>query len=178
MKPDVLVPWTEPTTDEEKERFLEKLWCLLSKQTERYCIGDSTSIPMETAEELLMSICYTLQFEREISGLKEKDLLEGNLDDILKKGQVHLRKKLQQTRALWKTVYAQAELLGNLDIIEALEHLGIFFKKYDLYYFAHRTPWDLGILLLGPAIGENKGITYVEKYLESISFWISSCQES
>lgn len=172
--PESLVSWAGPLTDAEKELFLEKLWRLLAEQTERYCMGDSTSVPVETAEELLASICYTLQFERKASRLRAQDLLEKDLGDILKSGQAHLREKLRQTQALWNTVRAQAEPLENADILEALDQLGLFFKKYDLYFFAHRTPWDLGIFLLGPAAGPERGVTYVEEYLKGISRWMST----
>lgn len=33
------------------------LWFLLSKQIKRYTMGDSSSVPIEIAEELLKSIC-------------------------------------------------------------------------------------------------------------------------
>lgn len=81
-----LLPFIQPFTGEETQRFLEKLWQLLAKQTERYTMGDSTSVPTETAQELLASICYTLQFEMAQSGFTPRDLLNSDLYAVLKDG--------------------------------------------------------------------------------------------
>ena len=40
-----------------------KIWKLLSDRIERYTMGDSTSVPIEIAEELLKSICFSLELE-------------------------------------------------------------------------------------------------------------------
>lgn len=38
-----------------------RLYMLLGEQTERYTEGESTSVTVETAQELLSSLCYTCQ---------------------------------------------------------------------------------------------------------------------
>ena len=49
---------------EEDRMLIEvKVWNLLGKRTERYTMGDSTSVPIEIAEELLNSICFSLELE-------------------------------------------------------------------------------------------------------------------
>lgn len=45
-------------SDEDRILIEAKLWKLLGKRTERYTMGDSTSIPVEIAEELLNSIFF------------------------------------------------------------------------------------------------------------------------
>ena len=40
--------------------LLPRLWTLLGKQTERYTMGDSTSVTVEVAKELLASLWYTI----------------------------------------------------------------------------------------------------------------------
>ena len=40
-------------SNEEKEMMQIKLWTLLGNVTERYTMGDSSSVPVEIAEELL-----------------------------------------------------------------------------------------------------------------------------
>lgn len=42
-------------------------------------MGDSTSVPTETAQELLASICYTLQFEMAHSDIAPRELLNKDL---------------------------------------------------------------------------------------------------
>lgn len=158
----------QPLTEAEANLLLEKLWRLLAARTERYTMGDSTSVPVETAQELLASICFTLQFEMEMSRLSHRDLLGKELNVVLKNGQAHLMEKMNEVNGLWEHVYALAEEWGNPGILEALNYIKIFLKKYDLYFFAHQTPWDMGLPLLGPAAERRKGISYVEMYLKDI----------
>lgn len=169
-----LIPFTSPFTEAETDQFFLNLWHLLAKQAERYTMGDSTSVPVETAQELLASICFTLQFEMEVSGLSSRDLLGMNLYVVLKNGQAHLERKSKEVKALWEHIYALAESLDNSNLIESLALIGQFFKKYDYHFFAHQTPWDMGILLFGPDIEDRKGITYVEAYLNGLQKLVSS----
>ena len=50
---------------EEISRLQEKLLELLARRTALYTMGESSSIPRETAEELLRSLCYTLRRSEE-----------------------------------------------------------------------------------------------------------------
>ena len=158
-----LMPFLQPLTEEETKRFLEKLWQLLAKQTERYTMGDSTSIPTETAQELLASICYTLQFEMAQSGLTPRELLKSDLYALLKDGQAHLIAKVAETKRLWEYACIQ----GQADS-DTLKWIGCFFRRYDLYFFAHQTPWDMGYPLQLGAAERLKGISYVEAYLREM----------
>jgi len=164
----------QPLTETEMGQFLEKLWCLLAKCIERYTMGDSTSVPVETAQELLASICFTLQFEMEVSKLSPRDLLGKEFTVVLKHGQAHLAEKLESVKGLWERVYTLAETRGTPGIMEALHYIKIFLRKYDLYFFAHQTPWDMELPLLGPAVEHLKGIFYVETYLTKLYTFIST----
>lgn len=168
MIPKDLIPYLFPLSEAETGWFSEKLWYLLAKQTERYTMGDSTSVPVETAQELLASICFTLQFEMEISGLSLHDLLGADLYIVLKDGQAHLEKKTREVKSLWKHLYASVEPLGNPSVLESFDFIEQFFKRYDYVFFAHQTPWDMGIPLFGPDTGGCKGIFYVEAYLNKL----------
>lgn len=158
-----LLPFLQPFSEEETRRFLEKLWQLLAKQTERYTMGDSTSVPTETAQELLASICYTLQFEMAQSGRTPRELLKSDLYAAFQDGQAHLRAKVAGTKRLWELACTQTQA-----DVDTLKWIGCFFKKYDLYFFAHRTPWDMGYPLQPRVAEQLKGISYVESYLREM----------
>lgn len=49
--------------EEDRELIKLKFWILLGKRIERYTMGDSSSVPVEIAEELLKSICFSLRRE-------------------------------------------------------------------------------------------------------------------
>ena len=158
-----LLPFVQPLTEEETRRFLEKLWQLLAYQTERYTMGDSTSAPTETAQELLASICYTLQFEMARSGITPHELLNKDLYAVLKNGQAHLADKVAEAKRLWEVACSK----GQADA-DTLRWIVCFFRKYDLYFFAHRTPCDMGYPLPPCASEQLKGISYVEACLKNI----------
>ena len=158
-----LLPFLQPFTEEEIQRFLDKLWQLLAKQTERYTMGDSTSVPTETAQELLASICYTLQFEMAQTGFTPRDLLNSDLYAAFQDGQAHLTAKVEETKRRWEFACAQTQADAD-----TLRWIGCFFKKYDLYFFAHQTPWDMDYPLRPGASEQLKGITYVEACLREI----------
>ena len=50
-------------TDEDLQMFYVKLYALLAKQADRYMEGRSSSIPKETAEQLMKSILYVIGME-------------------------------------------------------------------------------------------------------------------
>lgn len=47
-------------TEEEVMNIQSRMWMLLGKRTGLYTVGDSSSVPIEIAEELLRSICFTI----------------------------------------------------------------------------------------------------------------------
>ena len=126
-------------------------------------MGDSTSVPTETAQELLASICYTLQFEMAHPDIAPRELLNKDLYTVLKDGRTHLAAKVVQMKRLWEAACSK----GQADA-DTLRWIGCFFKKYDLYFFAHQTPWDMGYPLTPCVSEELKGISYVEAYLREI----------
>ena len=81
-------------SNEEKEMMQIKLWTLLGKVTERYTMGDSSSVPEEVVEQLLRSICFLLK--RELGDLKTSvvSLENGDLEKILKFAWVNIEKDI------------------------------------------------------------------------------------
>ena len=84
----------ENIDENNREIVVLKLWELLGKVTERYTMGDSSSVPEEVAEELLRSICFLLK--RELGDLKTSvQLLESeDLEKILKSAWINIEKDI------------------------------------------------------------------------------------
>ena len=59
--------------------LLPRLWKLLGKQTERYTSKDSTSVTIETAQELLASLWYTTTMVLDETGTPYNRLLSDEL---------------------------------------------------------------------------------------------------
>lgn len=64
---------------EEISRLQEKLLELLARRTALYTMGESSSIPRKTAEELLRSLCYTLRIGGDAAPERLRELLDGDL---------------------------------------------------------------------------------------------------
>lgn len=155
-----------PLSEKETADVLEKLWALLARQAERYTMGESTSIPRETAEELLKSICFTLQFEMECAGASCRELLHNDLLTMHRRGQAHLEEKRKRLLTVWAEVRRLAEKRGRSAVMQDLALIEQFFRQYDLYFFAHRTPLDFGLPLWSAANSGLRGISCVEQCLK------------
>ena len=71
-------------SNENRELIEIKMWNLLGKWTERYTMGDSTSVPIEIAEELLKSISFSIGIElRDSSDFVER-LINDDMMKLLK----------------------------------------------------------------------------------------------
>ena len=97
------------------------------------------------------------------SDIAPRELLNKDLYTVLKDGRTHLAAKVVQMKRLWEAACSK----GQADA-DTLRWIGCFFKKYDLYFFAHQTPWDMGYPLPPCVSEELKGISYVEAYLREI----------
>lgn len=145
-----------------------RLWELLGKQTARYCMGESTSVSVETAQELLASLCYTLRIALDGDGLPEKALLTAELPPLVKRGQELLREKVKAARRLWKDACLTTPDPGHVFYRDTLSDIGAFFRQYDVVYFAHRVPPGIDYPLLLPVPEALQGISYAEAYLRQL----------
>ena len=137
-------------------------------QTEKYLAGDSTSVPVETAQELLRSLVYTLRLALPAEGLPERALLTVELTGLLRRGQTVLQEKTEQARALWAKACLTAPPIENLCYRDTLTGLGRFFGRYDLWYFAHRVPCAIDYPLCIPVSEELQGVSYVGEWLRCL----------
>lgn len=64
-----------PLSPEEQLLLQQQLLSLLARQTAHYTAGDSSSVPVETAERLLRSICFTLHIHPESDSGEYRALL-------------------------------------------------------------------------------------------------------
>ena len=151
---------------EEGQDYPARLWKLLSEQTERYTMKDSSSVPVETAEELLRSICYTLDFALEKKGLERSALAGADLDALLREGQALLLEEMRTVRRLWQRARSCAVRVENVYYRATLEDVAPYFSRYDHEFFAHRCCADLDYPLLEPVPETLLGLSYMRVYFE------------
>ncbi len=153
-------------SEDDYQFLMSRLWSLLAKQTEKYTMGDSTSVTVETAQELLTSLWYTITVALDEAHTPYEGLLTGDLWPVVKQGQALLRGKLEQTKRLWTSVCQTAPNIQNFYYIETLRGIGDYFKNYDLYFFANQRPACIDYPLLSNPSEILHGITYTEQYLK------------
>jgi len=93
---------TEILTEEDAMILLEKFFNLLAYQTERYTTGDSSSIPIEMAEELLKSICFTIAFLTKTNPNPVCLLLQGSFNVLLHDGWERIKAEMKRGKELLK----------------------------------------------------------------------------
>ena len=49
-----------------------------------------------------------------------------------------------------------------------MKNLGMFFRKYDVYYSAHQIPCSIDYPLMNPISEDIKGISYIEEYIRRV----------
>ena len=79
-----------PLTAAEQAEVRVRLYALLTEQARRYTLGESTSVPVELAEELLRSLCFTLGLSPE-GGERARALLALDWEVELERGRTGLR---------------------------------------------------------------------------------------
>ena len=141
----------------------EKWLRLLKRQAERYTGGDSTSIPVETARELLESILYCLGAEG------EEDLPEGDLEGAFQAGLERIEKKLAWGRGLWEAVRSHMPPVESRSMEDTVSSIGTFWRRYDYRLFAHLVPCDIDYQLAVPVPEELKGVDYINAYLTRLA---------
>lgn len=159
----------ELTGEKESADYASRLWMLLGEQAVRYTMGESTSIPEETALELLESIVYTLDFAAERSGLGRREALRGELGALLAQGQKLLFEESRSVKRLWQRVRSCAMRVENVYYASTLKDAGAYFARYDPTLFAHRVCADLDYPLMEPVPDTIKGMSYMRVYFERLN---------
>lgn len=161
MMPDLVF------SESEQKTIIEKIWRVLERQAGRYNGCDSTSMTVEKAQSLLESILYTIEFMI-CEGTAPKEILDGDMEFLIRKGQELLKKKCQDTKIEWKLMCRTLPQIPNVYFLSTIRNLGIFFERYDLYYGAHLIPCSIDYWPMHPVSERLKGISYMEEYIRRL----------
>lgn len=165
----------ENLNENHREIIVLKLWELLGKVTERYTMGDSSSVPEEVVEELLRSICFLLK--RELGDLKTSVVLleNGDLEKILKFAWVNIEKDIAKGKKLLEAVIDSSIGVDNISYIDTIAEIGKGLKYYNYRFFAHQVNCSIDYQLSN-ALPENlQGIEYINEYLKRLLFENKFC---
>ena len=155
-------------SEEDKMLIEFKIWNLLGKHTERYTMGDSTSVPIEIAEGLLNSICFSLGLElRGLMNVNEV-LMEEDISDLLKASWSKIASLMERGKQLLEAVRKSSPNIENISYKDTLNEIGKFFNKYDYRFFAHKIDCSIDYQLSNPISEKLQGIEYINEYLKAL----------
>ena len=168
MTGGLTAPAEAPLSADEERLLQARLWALLGRQAALYTMGDSSSVPEQTARELAASLRYTLDKALEAERLPERALLSCDLAGLVRRGQAVLQEQTEQARALWLCVCRGAPEPDSEYRRRTLDGLGQYFRRYDLRFFAHRVPCSVDYPLLLPVPETLPGVDWVVQYLRQL----------
>ncbi len=145
----------------------------------RYTDGKSTSVKIETAEQIQSSLLYAL--DTRLASLSEPGesvslLQEKNLKSIYEEGLELLMSTFKETKLLFDKVKENKLKIPlevyNTSIDEALPD---FFSKYDVVFNAQNTMTMLDYPLLFDDM-KVEGVFYIKNYLENLNTETQFCK--
>lgn len=144
---------------------------LLTEIIGYYTRDESSSVREEVAEQIILSLCYTLGLcLKEQQSINESlELLKNTkLKQLFTEGEKILKAKVELCKSLLNTVYEtrlKAETLAYTDTID----YGIppFFKEYDTRFESHGNPGSIDYPLAVDVVNL-VGVEYLEEYLNRL----------
>lgn len=146
---------------------------LLAAKVERYTGGDSSSIPVKSAENIMKSNLYTIgvflkTFQRPDEAVRA--LIDQGITNCYERGRNKIEMKLRAAKHLHQEIVKKLPDINNYTfnatIVDGM--LG-FFKLYNPDFEAYETHITCDYPLCHPILGL-EGIEFIEKYLKSIYY--------
>lgn len=156
-------PQEESFTEAEMKTVRYNLISLLGERTDRYTMNESSSVPIEKAEELLKSICFTIGLVVKKQG--NSSLKTENMSTLLKSGWNIIETKLEEGKELLKQVTESGVITENISYRDTVQGIEKFFTRYDYRFFAHEIPCDIDYQLCIPLSDHVMGVEYINEYL-------------
>lgn len=140
-----------PLSPEEQQKRMRQMYLLMEKQVRSYHkhrhMGQSSSVPVELAQELLESVEYTTNL---VGGV----YAHRNVEEALRLGQEVLERRRNNAKSMLDLVNSTAPLWQTACRYEALQYLRYYLDHYDHLHLAHKGPDDLFYpILISPPEG-------------------------
>lgn len=158
----------KPYTAEEIRQIQTKLWNLLGKQTQRYTMEESSSVRVETAQELLSSLLYCIRLSLEGAENRRETLLCGDYESLVREGLQLVDRQVREGLRRYQAVCSYPPGVTNRAYRDTVAEIINFFRHYDPQFFAHIVSCTIDYPLSLPVSEQLKGISYLNAYLERL----------
>jgi len=142
-----------------------ELFPILERQAKLYTMGDSSSLPVQTVQELLRSIHFCIEFHLTLSG---KPAVNYPLAQLFEEGQRDVCRLTEGAKALYHTARRTDPGFGSIAYRDTLDGVDSFFHLYDLRFFAHDIPCMIDYPLCNPVPESLEGVRYISEYLHRL----------
>lgn len=144
---------------------------LMGKEVERYTNDESSSVPVEKAQEILQSITYSMGiFLKNTTDMTQKiDILkEMKVRDLFYKGMETVSAAKSRASALLEELQKNSRKFDNYAYQDTI-HTGLpdFFHDYNIEFGAQEIPASFDYPSF-ETITDLLGVEYIEKYLKSL----------
>ncbi len=159
-------------TEQQTQKLQYGLIHLMTKEVERYTNAESSSVPVEKAQELLQSITYHMGiYLKTIPDMQNKldQLKQGTPEALFYRGMklvtdyreeaLRLLTKLQKKDRKWDSIAYEDTVYHGIPE---------FFHDYDIEYGAHETPGSIDYPLMY-AMQDYLGVEYIYEYLKRLT---------
>lgn len=144
---------------------------LLEQSIQRYTRGESSSVTVETAKDLLQSIFYILGFQLKQYPYPEDGIAairELGLSSLFQNGKAGIKQEIGAAERLLDAVLETRLCTENRAYHETLETgFRRFFAEYDGEFSAHEIPADLDYPV-SRDLRDTAGIEWITRYLRSL----------
>ncbi len=157
-------------SDDDISRVQAESLTLLAQVTEAYTRGRSSSVRVETAQELLHSVFYVIGIPLHAAPTPDEALERVKhtpLTALYDDGQARIRRRLQAARLLHRQITNELFETPNVFYRATLvEGIGGFFKLYRPGFAAHETHITADYPLCRP-LPDVTGLCFIEAYLRA-----------
>ena len=141
----------------------EALFALLADRIARYTMGDSTSVPIDTAQRLLEGIAFCVSLHRASANVTVPNT--SPVSERYWAGVAEAKRRARRARLLLNQAQRGQPPVVNIGFLDTLSALPSFFRWYDAEFFAQEIPCSIDYPLCHPVSDALLGVEFVQNYL-------------
>ena len=160
---------TRPFTASQAAAVETRLWGLLQRQVQHYTMAESSSVPIEVAQELLKGVNDLIG--QGLYGEKDpqEQLLRGDLDQVIQRGLERVNQQVQEGLKLYQYVCAHPPVVTNRAYRETAANILAFFHTYQPQFMPHMIGCTIDYQLFLPVREGLEGIRFLNGYLTHLA---------
>lgn len=144
----------------------EEVYAILAERIGRFTMGDSTSVPVETAQRLLESILFCVDLNRRAPSTEIPP--EAPLRARWQAGVQEARRIAKRAKLLLLQAQRMPPPVVNTAYCDTIDALPAFFAGYDADFFAQEIPCSFDYPLCRPVQDSLLGAEYMREYLRCL----------